>query len=69
VCCEIVGPEIRFHFHDPAHALDTLGAMNEALAEQLVGNENGIAIVESARKLVHYAPAARVARAVRNVME
>src|SRR5436190_1506703 len=47
---EVMGPEVRLDFHDAPHALDARHDMHEVLPEELVGNDDRVAVVEAARE-------------------
>jgi hypothetical protein len=49
---EIVGPEISLDFDDSAHALHTSGRVDQAFTEELVSDDDRIAVVEIAWKLM-----------------
>jgi hypothetical protein len=66
---EIVRPKIGFDFDDASDALHTTRGMNEAFAQKLVCDGDGVAIVERPVKLGAYNRLPAFPRAVRNVME
>ena len=45
--------EVGFHFDDLADAFDAVRVVDEAFAEQFVGDGFGVAVVECAWQLVH----------------
>jgi hypothetical protein len=49
---QIVRTEIRFDLDDPAHTLHAAVDVHQALAEQLVRDDDRIAVVELAWKLM-----------------
>jgi len=57
MCGEIVRPEIRLDFHNPADALEAARYMDQVFPEQLPGDHDGISIIKGPHQFLHYNPA------------
>jgi len=50
---KVVRSEVGFGLDDPADAFNTVDDMDEAFPEQFPGDDDGVAVVESARQFLH----------------